>query len=571
MRESERSHNSIWLQAFARFKTWTSARPRLLALAGKTVLFAVLLIPSIWMLSVIPPLWRDVDAYIQVTEPPGVGTILHYGPLYCFVARIPLYLGYIIDRFSAGGPLPALRFFLHPILTDSGVFALLVSQHTALCCSTFYLITLVSRLFWVRLTLAIACAANPLFYTFAHCIGTETLSMIILLLIAATGLRIVRYSRKVPGKEWVFFAILLWFCILTRHINAGLAGLMPAAFILLAVSHIGVVLFVQSPTFRRWRRLKAKQALLNATVAVAIGIGSIGLANASLRVMCHAAQIPYYSFTGYTFLGRLKFLAALAPEKRNELLDQVARHAASADVRKMISLVREAVSTEPSKLDMQDFRRKTKALLLTPQTDPHDEKLYFLLNRMAWAFLWPPREVLLSAVATDFKKSQQITIPEVVRSLFVNTRFYFSHRDVVPQYASLITFRDKNADQIFAIFKSHSYFRHPKKLTYQAFLLIWLVLLALFLVIAKTYKREAADVASYAVGLTALGLFMMLANCLIAVFQPPRYTLPMWELTIVSLVILFGAIMDCLFSPSCRPHSLKRNEQAKYSEQVRES
>ena len=183
-------------------------------------------------------------------------------------------------------------------------------------------------------------------------------------------------------------------------------------------------------------------------------------------------------------------------------------------------------------------------MLLTPQTDPHDEKLYLLLNRMALAFLWPPREILLSAVATDFKKSQQITIPDVVRSLFVNTRFYFSHRDVVPQCASLITFRDKNADQIYAIFKSHSYFRHPKKLTYHAFLLIWLVLLA---------------------------LFMMLANCLFAVFQPPHYTLPMWELTIVSLVILFGAIMGCLFSPSRRPHSLKRNEQAKYSEQVRES
>ena len=346
---------------------------------------------------------------------------------------------------------------------------------------------------------------------------------------------------------------------------------MPTAFILLAASHISVVPFVQSPTFRRWRCLKAKQALQKATVAVAVGIGCIGLANASLRVMCYAARIPYYSFAGQTFLGRLKFLAALAPEKRNELLDQVTRHTASADVRKMIALVREAVSTEPSKLDLQDFRRKAKALLLTPQTDPHDEKLYLLLNRMALAFLWPPREILLSAVATDFKKSQQITIPDVVRSLFVNTRFYFSHRDVVPQCASLITFRDKNADQIYAIFKSHSYFRHPKKLTYHAFLLIWLVLLALFLVIAKIFNREAAAVCSYAVGLTAVGLFMMLANCLFAVFQPPHYTLPMWELTIVSLVILFGAIMGCLFSPSRRPHSLKRNEQAKYSEQVRES
>jgi len=179
-------------------------------LGAPFVLIAVLLAPSIWMLSVIPPLWRDVDAYVQLTRPPGFETILHYGPLYCFVARIPLYLGYGIDCFSAGGPLPTLRFFLHPILTDSGVYALVISQHIGLFCSTFYLITLVSRLFWVRLTLAIAWAANPLFYTFAHCIGSETLSVIVLLLIAATGLRIIRHSRKVPGKNNGFFSLFFF-------------------------------------------------------------------------------------------------------------------------------------------------------------------------------------------------------------------------------------------------------------------------------------------------------------------------------------------------------------------------
>jgi len=136
---------------------------------------------------------------------------------------------------------------------------------------------------------------------------------------------------------------------------------MPTAFILLAASHISVVPFVQSPTFRRWRCLKAKQALQKATVAVAVGIGCIGIANASLRVMCYAARIPYYSFAGQTFLGRLKFLAALAPEKRNELLDQVTRHIGSADVRKMIALVREAVSTEPSKLGSARFQAEGKS------------------------------------------------------------------------------------------------------------------------------------------------------------------------------------------------------------------
>jgi hypothetical protein len=173
MRELERSYSSIWLQAFHSFRRRISARPRLLTFPGPFILLAVLLIPSIWMLSAIPPLWRDVDAYLQITQPLGRETLLHYGPLYCFVARIPLYFGYATDCLRAGSPLPTLVFFVHPTLTDSGVFALLISQHVALCCATYYLVILTSRLFWVRLMLAIAWAVNPLFYAFAHTVALK--------------------------------------------------------------------------------------------------------------------------------------------------------------------------------------------------------------------------------------------------------------------------------------------------------------------------------------------------------------------------------------------------------------
>jgi hypothetical protein len=70
--------------------------PRLVRFGAPAILFAVILAPSIWMLSVIPPLWKDVDAYLQLTRPAGSETILQYGPLYCFIARIPLYVGYAI-------------------------------------------------------------------------------------------------------------------------------------------------------------------------------------------------------------------------------------------------------------------------------------------------------------------------------------------------------------------------------------------------------------------------------------------------------------------------------------------
>src|SRR5438128_9052016 len=264
-----RRTRSIWPQTCVRFRRWISARSGLLRFGAPTVLVAALLTPSMWMLSVIPPLWRDVDAYVQVTQPPGPGTILQWGPLYCFVARIPLYFGYAIDCVRAGAPFRTPAFFIHPILTDSGVFVLLLSQHVALCSAAFSLISVASRLFWVRLTLAVLWGANPLFYTFAHCVGSETLGMILLLLVGATGLRMIQNPRKVPGKEWLLFGILVWLCILTRHINATLAGLMPLTFFLLSAHRLIMIPFARSRLLARWRRLQAKQTLQKASLAVA--------------------------------------------------------------------------------------------------------------------------------------------------------------------------------------------------------------------------------------------------------------------------------------------------------------
>jgi hypothetical protein len=39
---------------------------------------------------------------------------------------------------------------------------------------------------------------------------------------------------------------------------------------------------------------------------------------------------------------------------------------------------------------------------------------------------------------------------------------------------------------------------------------------------------------------------MMLANCFLTVFQP-RFTLPMWELTIISMSILLAKTLEYIF------------------------
>ena len=545
--------------------------PRLVRFGAPAILFAVILAPSIWMLSVIPPLWKDVDAYLQLTRPAGSETILQYGPLYCFIARIPLYVGYAIDCLRAGGSLPGLSYFGHPLLTDSGVFLLVGSQHLALALSSFYVIAVTTRLLWVRFVIAVTWAANPLFYTLAHCVGGETLNMILVLFIGATGLRIIRHSHKVPKKQWLLFGILLWLCMLTRQINAVLAGLLPLTFVLLVLYRSTAVRFVGCQSCAGWNGPRYKQCFQKAIVAVAVGISSIVLANASLRTLCYAVKIPYHSVVGFAFLGRIKFLATLPDEERNQLLDKASKNANSADVKSLIFLLRNEFNGRAASWDAGAFQNRARASLVPSEGDlTQQQRFYHALNGMVAAFLWPPSKILISAVATDFKRSQRITIPEVVAFVFVSSRFYFSHRDVMPQCASLITFRDKNADQIFGIFKSHSYFRHPKNVSYRAFSLVWIVLLAALFLIAKTHKRDIVEVASYATALIVIAILMMLANCVLAIFQP-RYTLPMWELTLVSLSILFGGVMGTLSHRSHPLHSPKFNDQAKHSDHVQES
>jgi hypothetical protein len=100
--------------------------------------------------------------------------------------------------------------------------------------------------------------------------------------------------------------------------------------------------------------------------------------------------------------------------------------------------------------------------------------------------------------------------------------------------------------------------------SYRGFLFIWIVLFVAFVVIAKVRKLDVAGVASYAIAMIVIAILIMLANCLLAVFQP-RYTFPMWELTIVSLFILFGGTTNAFLYQSGRLHPPELNEQRKRS------
>lgn len=496
--------------------------------------------PSIWMMSVIPPLWKDVDAYIQLTQPPGFQTILQYGPLYSLLARFPLYVGYAFDSLRTEGVLPALTFFLRPTLTDSGVLTLLLSQHAALCCSAFFLISGVSRFPLIRLLLAGLWAVNPLFYSMAHCVGSETLSLILVLLLGATGMKIVRWPRRVPKKEWWLFGLLLWLGILTRHLNAILGMLMPVTFLFFGLHKWIISDFDKSKWVRRVQQLWAKRSFQRALVTVGIGLSCIILANICFRGLCNAAHIPHQLQPGYSFLWRLEFLRKIPPDAANQLLEQVANDTSAPDVKALTLQLREAVMETVDWNATAFMREAHVSLFAADSVSP--EKYVQTLNRTVRAFLWPPSGVFLRAVATDFARAGTTTIPNIVQSLFVHTIFYYSHPDAMPGYASLATFRDQSPDSIMALYKNNPYFYHRTKFSYATVWCVWLAGISLLAFVTKKRGSEMA-VVYYAAALVVVGLTIMLASCLLGQFQP-RYTLPMWELMIISAVIVLGRCLD---------------------------
>lgn len=244
-----------------------------------------LALPSLWLLTTVPPLWRDVDAYVQLTSPPNQNTILLHGPLYCELARVPLWLGH----FATGGSVRFARFLKQPQLTDAGISILLLLQHAGFWLAAFYLIAGISSSLAVRVVLALFIASHPIFYGFAHCVGSETLSMILILLLAGIGLRIVAAFPAVPWHQWLLAGLVLFCAILTRHINAVLIGLFPLTILLLMVAR----------EWRFWRERAVKvpgaphwpKYLRVFGASLAVGLVAFFLSGGYVHLLCRKARI----------------------------------------------------------------------------------------------------------------------------------------------------------------------------------------------------------------------------------------------------------------------------------------
>jgi hypothetical protein len=505
--------------------------------AATALPLVILATPSLWLMLAVPPLWRDVDAYNQTVLPPGMVTILLHGPLYCTLNRVPLWFGYLV---SGAGPAVSLGHFIkHSQLTDAGVFALLFLQHAALWFAAIYLIWAIAATLLTRVFLAILFASHPLFYTFAHCVGSESLSMILTLLLAGSGLRIMLRYPEIAARDWVIFTALFSCCVLTRHINCLLAAVLPITILALMLErglHAVALNGKTSPA------LNSSLSKATRVWFVSIATGLIGLlcATSLTHLLCWRTHTPWRSTFGYTFLWRLNFLETMQAAPRQSLLNTVASKCELPESRQLLDVLRIWID-QNRHWDPPAFIREARSHLSSSEMKFHSEKFDQVLNDIAHGFLYPPAAPLRSIALADFAKVMGSHEGDVVRSLFVTTDYFFFHRDKMPQCSRLKTFRLPRERLIQA--RELSYFQWWNLLSLRALGILSLVVL--LGAVVEDYKRGGRNAPAilFAACLCIVGMVMGFLNCFLAELQP-RFILPMMELLLVSIMILLGVILS---------------------------
>lgn len=280
-----------------------------------------------------------------------------------------------------------------------------------------------------------------------------------------------------------------------------------------------------------------KMILKTTAIALVISIFSFCICEGSLRILCRAISIDYRSRLGFAYLWRLRFLEQLSAAQRGAFLNDAAMKANSSDVKSMIAFLRDAITPSDSWPIIPILIAAQQKLVPADSVDA-DAKLDEILNQMAVTIMLRQNSLLVDEEIKDLRRATTTTPNEIVRSLLQHTTAYFAHPSDMPQLANLVTFRNNSAQAILQ-FARHRYFR-AARLSYSGLLLLWLATLFLY------WRKVGADgFYNYALSLTCSGFLATLVTCFVTEFQY-RYTLPLWELTVISETLLLGRLTPAI-------------------------
>jgi hypothetical protein len=288
-------------------------------------LFLFLLFAGLFVFANCPPLWRDYDGLIQISNHPSDLTLLQYPAAYPFFSRMHVWTARIVNdwRYHTKTPINIKETVA---LNDTGVNALIVSQHAlfALALTAFVRNCARSRL--AQWAIAILLASNASLFVISNLISSEALAQILAAAFVALSFRLF-LAERLTRADLATYGLCLGVSTLTRHTNSIIAMLAPTAC-LFRIAFI-------------WIRERSNPTLLWKQTAIFVLAGFAGLlgANLTTRLMCRVFHVPYHSISGRTASERLGFVDRLPPEERKAFLADLQKRADDPVVKEAIPLL----------------------------------------------------------------------------------------------------------------------------------------------------------------------------------------------------------------------------------------
>jgi hypothetical protein len=260
---------------------------------------------SITFLLTVPPLWNGYDGMVQIASKPGELTIIQYPFVYPLFSRIPIYAAGIVSSLLRGA-WPHIHIMQTVILSDAGIYLLLAAQHLLLLLSLALFVKACTNSRLTAGLIVVLLASNASFFAAAHMVSTEGLSVSLTILLIALALKIFSLD-KVHTHYLIAFGLCLYLDVLTRHVNAVFAALLPLSCLL------GIV--------TQWRY--DRQALLNYSkmflTTIGLGLACLLMASWTTRLLCWTFNLQHRSIVGRAAIERLDFVTRLSDKEREAL------------------------------------------------------------------------------------------------------------------------------------------------------------------------------------------------------------------------------------------------------------
>jgi hypothetical protein len=511
----------------------------------QAVLLLILSIPSLYIFLVLPPLWRDEDAFNEIAATFAPRGIIHWLPGYCLGGRLIVSAGSIVASLLGGHGIPPLSISVTP-LSNAGISTLIIVQHLFLVLSLFYTVRMLSDRFPMRVLFAVVFALTPWLYIYANCVGSEAFSNPLVYLIAAFGWNCLRTTELKRRTIFVYFGLLLA-AALTRQINGVLAAGLPIALLPLAGKEL-ILRRAPANLANDETRFRSTRRFL---IFVVVGLLAIGTSLLVQQTMCRLFRVPFRSTFGETFSYRLSYLENLTEQQRTLILGRISTKLADPVVTEALDALNRSLNQGDDWTNMFLYYKIDEILLRSGfhQTQSRTWQVDLKLNRIATCVLLSGEPNFLETVWTSFVVSPFFAQTDLASAPFELTD-WLQKRLLNPRYERLRGLASFQHEEGYysAAWQRIPYFHLFERIPMLEMALVTIGFGLVFggLTLIGVYRTPIAAVGPwYAMSMIVAGLLVSFVICLSTYFQARLY-LPVYSLFQMGMLLAISLAANAL-------------------------